>query len=86
MTTRRFWTAEEDAILCTLYADMLTADVAERVGRTAGAVHQRARSLGLSKSITWIAKTARRSREAHRLSDGMDATGASTGANERGRT
>lgn len=59
MTTRRFWTAEEDAILRALYADTLTADVAERVGRTAGSVHRRARVLGLSKSVAWIAKTAR---------------------------
>lgn len=56
--TRTAWSAEDDALLRELFADMPTADVARRVGRSVSSTYQRAYGLGLSKSATYLASPA----------------------------
>lgn len=50
MKPRRFWTPEEDAILCDLYPDVTCADVAALLDRLPGSVYAAATRLGLEKS------------------------------------
>lgn len=56
---RRFWTEGELALLRTLYADTLSADLAVTLGCSVRRVLQKANSLGLRKSVQIIADTAR---------------------------
>lgn len=55
---RKRWSDYEDAVLRKHYATTLTVDLAELLGHTLSSTHQRARSLGLSKSIEFIARMA----------------------------
>lgn len=55
---RRFWTADEDALLRALYPDTPTATVAARVGHSLSSTYQRAYRLGLSKSAAFLASPA----------------------------
>jgi hypothetical protein len=52
---RRFWTDAELASLRALYPDMRAVDVAERINRKVGSVHQKAAALGLTKSAAFEA-------------------------------
>jgi hypothetical protein len=47
---RRLWTETELAMLRSLYPDLRGADVAARIGRDIGSIHQKAAQLGLQKS------------------------------------
>lgn len=55
---RRFWTPDEDATVKRLYADMPTADLAEKLKRTPRSVYQRAELHGLKKSAAYLASEA----------------------------
>ena len=57
---RRFWTAEEDALLRELYPNNATAVVAQRVGWSIGSVHDRAARLGIRRDIEWIRENSRK--------------------------
>jgi hypothetical protein len=65
MISRRPWQPDEDAVLRAVYATTLTANIAGALGRSLSSTHQRARVLGLTKSIEWIATTARERVEAN---------------------
>ena len=56
---RRRWTEYEDEVLRQHYATTLTVDLAELLCHTLSSTHQRARKLGLFKSIDFIQETAR---------------------------
>lgn len=56
--TRRAWTVQEDAVLRQRFADEPTATIAAAVGRSMGAVYQRAYALGLKKSAAYLASPA----------------------------
>ena len=56
---RRAWSAEEDAVIRELYAVTRTVEIADRLQRKAGAVHQRARKLGVAKAREFIVALAR---------------------------
>ena len=61
MTTSQTWTAEQDDYLRQHYATTPTADLAEVLGRTYGAVSARAgRRLGLHKDKATLAESASR--------------------------
>lgn len=47
---RRYWSAEEDAILRARFPHELTATIAAAIGRTLSATHGRAKAIGLVKS------------------------------------
>lgn len=55
---RRPWTPEDVATLAALYPDESTADVARALRRSVAAVYTRARILGLSKSVEYLASPA----------------------------
>lgn len=57
MSEFRYWTAAEDAMLRGLYGtDLSVSEIAERVGRTAGACRLRAQTLGLRRpDHSWTA-------------------------------
>lgn len=55
---RRYWTAEEDAILRARYPDTPTKDLLSLVGRTYASVTARAATLGLEKSQAYLASPA----------------------------
>jgi hypothetical protein len=59
ITKRRPWLDWELQLLRDNYADSLTADLAEVLGRPRGSVHQKANALGLFKSPAMLAETAR---------------------------
>lgn len=59
LAPRRAWSEFEDEVLRAHYAATLTADLAELLGRPLSSTHQRARALGLKKSLDWIAQAAR---------------------------
>lgn len=67
--TKQPWTSIEDQLLCDLYADVPTADVAALLGRKIGPVYQHAAKMGLHKSAAYLT-----SAEACRLRRG-DAVG-----------
>jgi HNH endonuclease len=50
MKPRRFWTPQEDAILCDLYPDVTCADIAALLDRLPGSVYGAATRLGLERS------------------------------------
>ncbi len=52
---RQLWTPEELALLASLYPDNATADIAKRMGCTAGRVYAKANALGLRKSAAYFA-------------------------------
>jgi hypothetical protein len=52
---RRYWTAEEDAVLGQLFADTPTHVLAAQLDRPIGSVFQRAYKLGLQKSEAYLA-------------------------------
>lgn len=56
---RKPWTDYEREVLRVHYARTLTSDLADLLGHTLSSTHQQARKLGLSKSVDWIAATAR---------------------------
>lgn len=53
---RRLWTAEEDAVVRELYADIPTELVAAQLDRPIASVYVRAKQLGLKKSPEYIAR------------------------------
>ncbi|MEN9489588.1 MAG: hypothetical protein RJA63_37 [Pseudomonadota bacterium] len=57
--TRRMWTDSDREVLRRTYADYPTESIARSLGRSIGQVHQQAQSLGLRKSVEFIARTAR---------------------------
>lgn len=57
--TRRMWTDSDREVLRRTYADYPTANIARSLGRSIGQVHQQAQTLGLRKSVEFIAQTAR---------------------------
>ena len=59
MSGRR-WTEEEDATLRARYADEPTRLIAADIGRTALSVYQHARSMGLTKSESYLSSEAAR--------------------------
>ena len=54
--TGRAWTEAEDAAIRDLYATHSAGEIAAHLGRTKGAVFQRAHNLGLKKTREWIAQ------------------------------
>lgn len=58
MAKRRGWTPDDDVRLRAQYADMPTADLARRLGRSPCSVSQRAAKLGLHKSAAYLASPA----------------------------
>lgn len=56
--TRRFWTAEEDAILRARVPNEKTAHVAASLGRTVSSTYQRVRVLGIQKTAEYLASPA----------------------------
>lgn len=56
---RQLWTPQEIALLRDHYADTLTSDLAAQLGRPMKYVLAKANALGLRKSLTLIAETAR---------------------------
>lgn len=56
--SRRPWSAEDVAALRALYPDAPTAEVAQRLGRTAGQVYQAADRYGVRKSAAYLASPA----------------------------
>lgn len=64
MSTRRPWTESEDASLRAMYPEYSADEIAPALRRTAGAVHQRAQTLGIRKPVGWIAaRASERSRQ-----------------------
>lgn len=64
MSRRRPWTESEDASLRAMYPEYSADEIAPALGRTTGAVHQRAKTLGLRKPVGWIAaRASERSRQ-----------------------
>jgi hypothetical protein len=57
-TWRERWSAEDDALLRTLYPHASTDDVARRLGRSVSATYGRANKLGLAKSEAYLASPA----------------------------
>jgi hypothetical protein len=57
-TFRRPWSREDDMLLCGIYSDTPTADVARRLKRTVAAIYGRADKLGLEKSPAYLASPA----------------------------
>ena len=55
---RKFWTADEDALMRRLYPDTPTAKLAEQLGRPLASTYQRAATLGLKKSEAYLASPA----------------------------
>lgn len=55
---RKFWTADEDAVLRARFPHESTKAVAAALGRSYGAVHQRANALGVYKSAVYLASPA----------------------------
>lgn len=55
---RRRWSAEDDAVLRSLYADTKTERIAQQLGRTLTATYGRAQKLGLEKSEAFLASPA----------------------------
>ncbi len=51
---KRFWTAEEERLLRQLYPDMLSEEIAKRLGRRLSQVYQHAAGLGLKKSKAYM--------------------------------
>ncbi|HRO75766.1 MAG TPA: HNH endonuclease signature motif containing protein [Crocinitomicaceae bacterium] len=51
---RKFWTAEEDAIMRSVYATQPTADIAKSLNRTERSVFMRADTLGLKKDAVYL--------------------------------
>lgn len=56
--TGQAWTTEQLAVLAARYANEPTASLAASIGRTASAVFQQARKLGLAKSQEYLASPA----------------------------
>jgi hypothetical protein len=56
---RHVWTEEQDAVLRALYADTLSAEIAQQLGLDLQQVHRRAHLLGLKKSRETVARIAR---------------------------
>lgn len=52
---RKFWTADEDAVLCARFPHEPTQAIAEALGRSYGGTHQRAYALGLKKTAAYLA-------------------------------
>ena len=57
--SRRMWTESDREVLRRTYADYPTENIARLLGRSIGQVYQQAQSLGLRKSVEFIANTAR---------------------------
>ena len=57
--SRRMWTESDREVLRRTYADYPTENIARSLGRSIGQVYQQAQSLGLRKSVEFIANTAR---------------------------
>lgn len=55
---RKIWTAEDEAYLRKAYADGITRELAEHLGRPIGQVYQKAKSLGLEKTAEYLQKYA----------------------------
>ncbi len=55
---KRLWEPEDDARMRREFPDIATAELARRLGRTAGAVNARADKLGLHKSAAYLASPA----------------------------
>lgn len=55
---RRFWNTLEEAHLMAAYPDTPTAELARALRRPVRAVYQKARSLGLKKSASYLASPA----------------------------
>lgn len=56
---RRQWTPEEDARIRREYPTTVTAEIAALMHRSASSISQRARKLGIAKSVAFVAQVAR---------------------------
>ena len=65
LAPRRPWTEFERAVLLKHYAETLTEDLAELLGRPLGSVHQHAIALGLRKTPEFVSRVARERVEAN---------------------